>query len=222
MNRTFNSNGYCDPRLHYMVDLSSRLKEIKSMIDDEKYFTINRARQYGKTTILSALADYLDDGYEVVSLDFQTMSSLSFESEQLFVAAFSEELLDLAGELPADIKEKLSEFAGQSAQINSLQALFKVMKNWCKESEKRIVLIIDEVDSAANNQVFVDFLAQLRACYLKRRRVRTFQSVILAGVYDVRSIKGKIHPDETYMENSPWNIAADFLVDMSFSSKDIV
>ena len=128
MNRTFNSNGYCDPRLHYMVDLSSRLKEIKSMIDDEKYFTINRARQYGKTTILSALADYLDDGYEVVSLDFQTMSSLSFESEQLFVAAFSEELLDLAGELPADIKEKLSEFAGQSAQINSLQALFKVMK----------------------------------------------------------------------------------------------
>ena len=86
-----------------MVDLSSRLKEIKSMIDDEKYFTINRARQYGKTTILSALADYLDDGYEVVSLDFQTMSSLSFESEQLFVAAFSEELLDLAGELPADI-----------------------------------------------------------------------------------------------------------------------
>ncbi len=205
-----------------MVDLSSRLKEIKSMIDDEKYFTINRARQYGKTTILSALADYLDDGYEVVSLDFQTMSSLSFESEQLFVAAFSEELLDLAGELPADIKEKLSEFAGQSAQINSLQALFKVMKNWCKESEKRIVLIIDEVDTAANNQVFVDFLAQLRACYLKRRRVRTFQSVILAGVYDVRSIKGKIHPDETYMENSPWNIAADFLVDMSFSSKDIV
>ena len=130
--------------------------------------------------------------------------------------------LDLAGELPADIKEKLSEFAGQSAQINSLQALFKVMKNWCKESEKRIVLIIDEVDTAANNQVFVDFLAQLRACYLKRRRVRTFQSVILAGVYDVRSIKGKIHPDETYMENSPWNIAADFLVDMSFSSKDIV
>ena len=154
MNRTFNSNGYCDPRLHYMVDLSSRLKEIKSMIDDEKYFTINRARQYGKTTILSALADYLDDGYEVVSLDFQTMSSLSFESEQLFVAAFSEELLDLAGELPADIKEKLSEFAGQSAQINSLQALFKV-------SEKRIVLIIDEVDSAANNQVFVDFLRSL-------------------------------------------------------------
>ena len=222
MNKTFNSDGYCDPELHYMVDISSRLEEIKDMIDTEKYFTVNRARQYGKTTILFALTDYLKDEYEVVYLDFQTMSSLAFESEQSFVAAFSEELLDLVDEFSEGIEEKLSAFADRSAQINSLQALFKVMKSWCKESEKRIVLIIDEVDTAANNQVFVDFLAQLRACYLKRRRIRTFQSVILAGVYDVRSIRGKIRPDEIYKENSPWNVAADFLVDMSFSSKDIV
>ena len=222
MNKTFNSDGYCDPELHYMVDISSRLEEIKDMIDTEKYFTVNRARQYGKTTILFALTDYLKDEYEVVYLDFQTMSSLAFESEQSFVAAFSEELLDLVDEFSEGIEEKLSAFADRSAQINSLQALFKVMKSWCKESEKRIVLIIDEVDTAANNQVFVDFLAQLRACYLKRRRIRTFQSVILAGVYDVRSIRGKIRPEEIYKENSPWNVAADFLVDMSFSSKDIV
>lgn len=78
------------------------------------------------------------------------------------------------------------------------------------------------MDTAANNQVFIDFLAQFRACYLKRRRIRTFQSVILAGVYDIRSIKGKIHPDEIQKENSPWNIAADFLVDLSFCNKDIV
>lgn len=52
MNRTFNTDGYCDPELNYMVDLSGRLKEIKAMVDAEKYFTINRARQYGKTTIL--------------------------------------------------------------------------------------------------------------------------------------------------------------------------
>ena len=98
MNKTFNSDGYCDPELHYMVDISSRLEEIKDMIDTEKYFTVNRARQYGKTTILFALTDYLKDEYEVVYLDFQTMSSLAFESEQSFVSAFSEELLDLVDE----------------------------------------------------------------------------------------------------------------------------
>lgn len=77
------------------------------------------------------------------------------------------------------------------------------------------------MDSATNNQVFIDFLAQLRAYYLKRRRAFVFQSVILASVYDVRNIRRKIRPEDAYKENSPWNIAADFLVDMSFSKKDI-
>ena len=60
MCKSFNTDGYCDPKLHYMVSLSDRLDEIKSMIDAGKYFTINRARQYGKTTILTALADFLE------------------------------------------------------------------------------------------------------------------------------------------------------------------
>lgn len=38
-----------------MVDLTDRVKEIKKMIDAGEYFTINRARQYGKTITLTAL-----------------------------------------------------------------------------------------------------------------------------------------------------------------------
>ena len=53
MRKVFNTDGYCDPELHYMVDLSSRLNEIRSMVDAGQYFTVNRARQYGKTTILT-------------------------------------------------------------------------------------------------------------------------------------------------------------------------
>ena len=249
MNRTFNTDGYCDPEINYMVDLSDRLARIKAMVDSEKYFTINRARQYGKTTILTALADYLKNDYEVVSLDFQTLSTLSFESEESFVASFAEELLDNVQQFPDDIKVKLSAFAERRASINSLQMLFKTLKSWCAKSEKRIVLIIDEVDTAANNQVFLDFLSQLRAYYLKRRRTPTFQSVILAGVYDIRNIKRKIHPGDEHKQNSPWitregneenesslsfddcprdhkglvpyDIAADFRIDMSFSQSDI-
>lgn len=221
MAKTFNITGCCEPELNYMVDLTSRLAQIKNMVDSGMYFTMNRARQFGKTTTLTALADYLKNDYEVISMDFQTMSSLSFESEQAFVVAFSEEILDLAEKLPDDIKEKLLAFAEKTAPAISLQSLFKVIKSWCAKTSRKIVLIIDEVDTASNVQVFVDFLAQLRACFLKRRRIPAFQSVILAGVYDVRSIKRKIRPDEERMENSPWNIAAKFDVDMSFSAKDI-
>lgn len=56
MPKIFNTNGYCDPQLHYMVDLTERLEQIKAMVDAEMYFAINRARQYGKTKVLTALA----------------------------------------------------------------------------------------------------------------------------------------------------------------------
>ena len=54
--RYFNTTGICDPQKHYMVGLQQRLAEVKALVDEGKYFTINRARQYGKTTTLHALA----------------------------------------------------------------------------------------------------------------------------------------------------------------------
>lgn len=221
MYKTFNANGCCDPELHYMVDLSGRLKEIKAMIDAGLYFTMNRARQYGKTTTLMALAEYLKNDYQVLSLDFQAISYGDFETEQGFAAAFSREILDCTEDIPANAKEKLELYAAGNVQNVTLSVLFKALIEFCKESEKKLVLIIDEADSATNNQVFIDFLSQLRAYYLKRKRTPTFQSVILAGVYDVRNIRKKIRADEEHRTNSPWNIAADFDLDMSFSSHDI-
>ncbi|MCD8134387.1 MAG: ATP-binding protein [Clostridiales bacterium] len=221
MTKIFNVNGACSPEKHYMVNLTTRLKAIKKMVDDGAYFTITRARQFGKTTTLNALADYLERDYEVISLDFQTMGALSFESEESFVAAFSGELLDSVDRFPNGIEEQFLAFVDGTARINSLNALFRVIKVWCSKLEKAPVLIIDEVDTATNNQVFIDFLAQLRAYYLKRPKISAFQSVILAGVYDIRNIRQKIRTEKDHKTNSPWNIAADFNIDMSFSSKDI-
>ena len=221
MQRHFNVNGYCDPKLHYMVDLSGRLQKVKAMVDAGEYFVINRARQYGKTTLLMALEKYLRDDYLVLSLDFQMLSFDSFEKEEKFVASFSNELLEYSNQMPERIKTELEKFVRNSDGQNSLYFLFKTLNMWCRETEKRMVLMIDEVDSASNNQVFLDFLSQLRGYYLKRRKTVTFQSVILAGVYDIKTIRMKIRPEEEHKYNSPWNIAADFLVDMSFSAEDI-
>ena len=67
MGKTFHVNGVCVSALHYMVDLSDRLDAIKAMIDAGQYFTINKARQYGKTTTLQALSGYLQNTYIVVA-----------------------------------------------------------------------------------------------------------------------------------------------------------
>ncbi len=222
MNKIFNVSANCIPELHYMVNLTERLTQIKKMVDAGQYFTINQARQYGKTTILKALANFLKEDYVVASLDFQKMSYANFENEHTFTMAFAGELAESVENLPDEISKKLDTFADGNVKSPTLLSLFKVIDKWCKESEKGIVLMIDEVDNAANNQVFLDFLAQLRSCYIGRDIKPAFQSVILTGVYDVRNIKRKFRPEDEHKSNSPWNIAADFLIDMSFSAKDIV
>ena len=86
--KKFNTTAVCIPSKHYMVDLSERVKDIRKFVDDGKYFTINRARQYGKTTTIGALETELRSDYTVLSLDFQKISDASFRTEEQFVKAF--------------------------------------------------------------------------------------------------------------------------------------
>ena len=53
--KRFNVTGTCIPQKHYMVDTSAKLNQITKMIEQDSYFAINRARQYGKTTSLMLL-----------------------------------------------------------------------------------------------------------------------------------------------------------------------
>ena len=46
--KEFTTTGFCDPKKNYMVDISDRMKQIRNMVDKGRYFTINRARQYGR------------------------------------------------------------------------------------------------------------------------------------------------------------------------------
>ncbi len=231
LNRTgryFNSTGVCDPKRHYMVDIQERLKDIKKMVDAGEYFTINKARQYGKTTTIRALKECLKKEYAVISLDFQMIGNEEFENAHIFSAAFSAYLLrtirnrhDPVSGLEDEILDKLDHMSTVDP-LFSLGKLFVILSELCDTAQKPVVLIIDEVDSATNNQVFLDFLAQLRGYFLKMEELPTFQSVILAGVYDVKNMKRKIRPDESHKVNSPWNIAADFKIDMSLPEEGIV
>lgn len=193
-----------------MVDIRAKLDEIKEMVDRGDYFTINRARQYGKTTTLRALGRFLEKEYLVISLDFQMLSHADFKDEPSFISAFSGELLDCVPDIPREIRKKLAIFMEETERNRTLSALFKVLSGWCGQVEKPVILLIDEVDSASNNQVFMDFLAQLRGYYINRDVKPTFRSVILAGVYDIKNIRQKIRTDEEHKNKSPWNIAAAF------------
>ncbi len=83
--RSFNATGVCIPEKHYMVDISERIQEIAGLVDDGKYFSINRVRQYGKSTTMLALYQFLSQKYTVLSLDFQSISAAGYKIEQGFV-----------------------------------------------------------------------------------------------------------------------------------------
>lgn len=228
MPKVFNTTAVCMPKEHYMVNLDERLKKIKELVDAGKYFTINRARQYGKTTTLRALYLYLQGEYYVVSMDFQTFGSAEFESETIFARSFANSFLRSLKNNPVNKTEQLKTAMLQLEKIMTsqndffaLKALFEHLSDICAASDKPIVLMIDEVDHASNNQVFLDFLSQLRAQYMERDIYPAFRSVILAGVYDIKNLKGKIRPEGDHKYNSPWNIAADFDISMSFSKNEI-
>jgi hypothetical protein len=222
--KIFNTTGPCIPEKHYMVDLSSRLAQIEDMVDAGQYFVINRARQYGKTTTLFALKMFLKDSYVVLSLDFQGISSADFRSEESFVKAFCRTVfMNFKGNIPEEVACQLRDYAERKEDRAVLGELFMSFSRWCELSDKPVIMLIDEVDAATNNQVFLDFLAQLRNSYINRDTTGkpTFQSVILAGVTDIKNLRRKIRPEEAHRFNSPWNIAADFNVDMSFRPDDI-
>ena len=224
MPKSFNTTGICIPEKHYMVNLDARLKEIKKLVDSDCYFVINKARQYGKTTTLRALYRYLQDDYYVILMDFQTFGNADFQTEESFSAAFAHtfsELLEYNNlSRSNDLEEALKCLSEESEKL-TLRTLFKTLKHICNVASKPIVLMIDEVDSASENTVFIDFLAQLRSMYLTRDIQPAFKAVILAGVYDVKNLKLKIRPGEEHKYNSPWNIATDFNIDMSFSKPEI-
>lgn len=227
----FNTTGVCTPDKHYMVDLKDRMEQIRTMVDAGKYFTINRARQYGKTTTLTALGHYLQPTYLVIDLDFQDIGDAGFADENSFSRSFAIIFSDAVhaqyGSYGGAFKAETEELTGFAVRHDgpvSLLDLFRKLQEICASADRPIVLMIDEIDSATNNQVFLDFLAMLRSLYLKRekgRKVSTFHSVILAGVTDVKNLKRKIRADDAHRFNSPWNIAASFNIDMSLPADGI-
>ena len=82
--REFNVTGICVPHMHYMVNISEKIEKIFKLVEGTKYFTINRGRQYGKTTTIGRLKKRLPADYICASISFQGSSEKMFSDEEDF------------------------------------------------------------------------------------------------------------------------------------------
>ena len=153
--KRFNTEGACNPSKHYMVNIDDRIEYIKTLVAAGKYFTINRARQYGKTTTLNRLRRVLSEQYNILNFDFQLISSADFRTEESFVKSFSRMLMrkrKSAG-IPEDVIETLQGFISSEEKDVTLSMLFDTIQTYCEKTDRSVILIIDEVDSAATGKI---------------------------------------------------------------------
>ncbi len=221
--KKFNTAGTCRPNKHYMVDITERLEIIRKMVDNGDYFCVNRGRQYGKTTTLAALADYLKNDYCVFSISFEGMSDSCFSAVENICVEFLK-ILKRYSRINGS-SEAMQVFFEKNVPVGckeiSSTDFVEIIDELCNISVKPLVVLIDEVDQASNKVGFIKFLGVLRNMFLSREAFSTFQSVILAGVYDIKNLKLMIRSDDQHQYNSPWNIAVPFDVDMSLSANGI-
>lgn len=220
LSKKFNTTGVCIPHLHYMVDISNKLNKIKKMIYSGDYVVINRPRQYGKTTTMYMLEQALKDEYLVLSISFEGVGDAIFQNESEFTLSFFKLLAKAARFEDIEISKFIVQL---SDGINNFEGLSEAITELMEQSKKEIVLFIDEVDKSSNNQLFLSFLGMLRNKFLLRQqgKDKTFHSVLLAGVYDIKNLKLKMRQEDEKKYNSPWNIAVNFNVDMRFDVEEI-
>ncbi len=222
LKKRFNDTGVCLPDRHYMVDISNKIAKIFRMIEQGDYFTINRPRQYGKTTTLQTLNSLLKESNEYfpIRISFEGIGEDGFQNAAVFSDVF---FLLLNQEFKSLQKTDIVTFLESSPVPDRIDRLGQWISDLVKNIGKKVVLMIDEVDKSSNNQLFLDFLGMLRNKYLKRDDPEqcTFHCIILAGLHNVKNLKLKLRPDAESKYNSPWNIAVDFDVEMNFNPIEI-
>ena len=223
MAKRFNTSVTCDPTKHYMVDTTAKMNVFKRLINEGSYFTITRARQFGKSTSLNWILHNMSDKYLVIPASFEIYSDSDWVNVSTFCRYFCTKVIKASRNLSKETRQYW-ETVKQLENID-LDILSVKITDFCEESDKKVVLLIDEVDKASNNEVFIKFLGMLRSLYIDRTATgddnSTFWSVVLAGVYDVKNLKLKIRPEEEHQFNSPWNVAADYDLDMTFNPQEI-
>ncbi len=197
--REFNTFGPVNPELHYHVNRIAVKAAVRQKIEKGRYFTLNAARQTGKTTLFrEVIAELEAEGrYFSILLSFETLRDYTPDRfyERLSRIIQTHHLPRLLAEetLPDEIALRDHGDFG----------------DWLQDIARRLnrqgVLIIDEFD-AIDPELAKPMLAVFRDMYL-HRDMPTFyalQSIILVGVRNVPALLGGTQ--------SPFNIADQYLV----------
>ncbi len=221
MERFFNTAGPIKEHKHYNIPPLTRidLQEIQSLIDQEKYFVLHAPRQTGKTSFLLALMEHInnDGQYCCLYINIEKAQAAG-ENVKAGIWTVLQTLGSSAYKYLGDtfLKQKGKRIFDESGEYS---AIHEALNQWSAQSEKPIVLFIDEVDSLVGDTL-ISLLRQLRSGYSERPGMFP-QSIILCGVRDVRDYRMYSNREKSVITGgSAFNIKAESLRMGNFSFEE--
>lgn len=192
--RFFNTAGPVQEDIHYILPPLQRfdLPEVLQLINARKYFVLHAPRQTGKTTCLLALEDYLNQEGQYRTL-YANIEGAQAAREDV-TAGISGIVDHIAQRAKTTLGEQETPALAQTIleRTHAVTALEIFLTEWCAQSPKPTVLLLDEVDALVGDTL-ISLLRQLRSGYDKRPHSFP-QTIILCGVRDVRDYR--IHSDQ--------------------------
>ena len=222
MEKFFNTAGPIKPELHYYVAASQRwdFNSVLNLIKQEKYFILHAPRQTGKTSAIIALMHYLNatGEYEAVYANIESAQAAREDVN----AAMKTITGSIASWHKFYIKNSLlrDHWSDIFHQAGSYAALKDLLTFWAENTDKPVVLLLDEVDALIGDSL-ISLLRQLREGYPKRPSAFPI-SIVLCGVRDVRDYR--IHSSSTkeiITGGSAFNIKAESLRLENFSKQQL-
>ncbi len=211
----FNTAGPCKPDIHYMLPASTRLPELRRLIDQQNYFVIHAPRQVGKTTMMLQLAQELTREGRYTALLVSMEVGAAFNDD--IGAAELAMLGAWRGNAEAWLPAALQPPAWPQAETG--ERIFSALKTWAQNSARPLVVFLDEID-ALENGTLISSLRQLRNGFVNRPQGFPW-ALGLIGLRDVRDYKIKSGGSERLNTASPFNIKARSLTIGNFTAEEV-
>jgi len=205
--RIFEDTGYVNPEYSYYVPLDNVMnrhkQDMKTMVDDGRYFSIFAPRQSGKTTFFKIFSKSLETNinYIFILLSFENCRDYSLEKFYHHIQEeLSEQLLDRLDTIKCKQLIEVKQFLNKISLIDSFSfyTLFKELNKII--TQKKIIIFIDEFDGIPLNEIS-NFLTTIRKLYqkYKDKKEKALYSVGLIGIRNITKL--------TFNGVSPFNIA---------------
>ncbi len=220
--KTFNTTGPIKQEKNYYISHRLNEREIRFLIDQEKYFVLHAPRQSGKTTAIVAFVKELNQEGRYKALYINIESAQAARSDfikglTIILNNFKLAILDNFGAKDSGLVflEKILE----TKNINGA-SFGEFLQFWSQNSDKPILLFIDEIDSLVGDTL-ISVLRQLCAGYINRPKSFP-QAVCFVGVRDVRDYRIWSDSDQaTVLGGSAFNIKAESLTLADFSKEQL-